>query len=145
MFRNRKSEKCSIEDYVKTVRDLLEAGAYEEGEKKIIEAMQNYPHAPEPHNLYGILLEMKKDHAMAMRHFRAGWALDPSCEPVNVNLYNFGTFSRDKKFAYTEEDCPKEPITPVEIKFDANGVGHTVKQYETQCDANGLVHVVRRK
>ena len=145
MFKNRKSEINSIDEYVAVVRDLLEAGNLAEGEKKIIEAMGKYPHAPEPHNLYGILLEMKKEHALAMRHFRAGWALDPTYTPVNVNLYNFGTFSKNKKYAYTEADCPNEEITPTEITFDQNGVGHVEKKYETQCDENGLVHVVRRK
>lgn len=68
-------------------------------------AMEQYPNAAEPHNLYGILLEEAGNHTGAMKHFRAAAALDPTYLPARKNLERFGSFERDEKIYYTEEDC----------------------------------------
>ena len=110
------------------VREMIGRKDYEECEKLICSAMGMYPHAPEPHNLLGILLETLDDHLLAMKHFRAAWALDPTYRPVRRNLDNYASFSERSSAAYDESDCKDAPMLPeVEIVYDQHGIGHVVK------------------
>ena len=90
------------------VKKLIRMRDYENCETLIRSAMGKHPHAPEPHNLIGILLEKKGDHPMAMRHFRAAWALDPAYIPARRNLECYGTFFSSGKCSYDAGDCPAE-------------------------------------
>lgn len=111
MFGNRKNtECCSIQDYITSIQKLCEAYNYTEVEKLIVEALGKFPHSPVPQNLYGILLEMKGDYSLAMKHFRAGWALDPTYQPVNVNLQNIGSFTKNRRFAFSQADVEAEEL-----------------------------------
>ena len=105
------------------VRELININDYMSCVELIRNAMSINPHAPEPHNLFGILLEKNEDHLLAMRHFRAAWALDPTYIPARQNLIHYGTFYSNCKCAYDESDCPKENIVSNKIKFDAHGIG----------------------
>ena len=91
-----------------SVKALAVNGEYETCFKMAYAAMENYPHAPHPHNLAGILLEKTGDHLGAMKHFRAAWALDPAYRPANVNLQTYGTFYSSGAAAFDESDCPSE-------------------------------------
>ncbi|HHU78393.1 MAG TPA: hypothetical protein GXZ29_05875 [Clostridiales bacterium] len=90
----------------KAVRKLVEQKEYSKCELLIKDAMRKYPHAPQPHNLIGILLEKKGDHVAAMKHFRAAWALDPTYIPARCNLERFGSLYPNEKCAFDESDCP---------------------------------------
>lgn len=70
--------------------------------------MRDYPHAPHPHNLMGILLEKQGNHLSAMKHFRAAWALDPTYLPCRINLDRYGSFFNQGNCAFDEQDCPPE-------------------------------------
>ena len=83
-----------------TVRELISLQDYEKCESLIRSAMGKYLHAPELHNLIGILLEKEGDHLTAMKHFRAAWALDPTYIPARQNLDCYGTFYSSGKCAY---------------------------------------------
>ena len=72
---------------------------------EICRAMSRHPDAPEPHNLLGLLLESQRDHASAMRHFRAAYALDPSYLPARENIMDFGRFDRKPRKCFTPADC----------------------------------------
>lgn len=109
---------CSI------VRELADKGEYGKCEFLISDAMGKYPHAPEPHNLTGVLLEKNGDHAAAMRHFRAAWALDPTYLPARQNLESFGTFYSKGLYAFDESDCPKEKHAEYVTVYDEHGIGH---------------------
>ncbi|SKA00441.1 hypothetical protein [Anaerorhabdus furcosa] len=87
------------------VKQFLNEKKYSECEAIIRNAMQSYPHAPQPHNLLGLLLEDSGEHPIAMKHFRAAWALDPSYLPARVNLEIYGTFSKCHTRAFDENDC----------------------------------------
>jgi len=69
-----------------TVRAYVRESDYQKCEFLILDAMKKFPHAPEPHNLIGLLLEMQGDHLAAMKHFRAAWALDPTSEPFSPEV-----------------------------------------------------------
>ncbi len=89
-----------------SVRKYTAERNYQKCVALICEAMGKYPHSPEPHNLFGIVLEKEGDHVEAMKHFRAAWALDPTYLPARQNLEYYGTFYCQGKCAFDEDDCP---------------------------------------
>lgn len=117
------AELCNI------ARELVKQKKYQECELLIRNSMSKYPHAAEPHNLFGVLLEMLGDHLSAMKHFRAAWALDPTYIPARHNLEHYGTFISKSKCAFDESDCPEEKRDNMyQIKNDSQGVGHFVRR-----------------
>lgn len=115
-----------------TVREFISLQDYEKCESLIRSAMGKYPHAPEPHNLIGILLEKKGDHLTAMKHFRAAWALDPTYIPARQNLDCYGTFYSSGKCVYDESDCEEEENAGKQnnykVEYDTHGVGRFVRR-----------------
>ena len=87
------------------VRDMIKKRHFCECEELITQAMSKFPHAPQPHNLYGILLENLGDHLTALKHFKAAWDLDPAYIPARYNLNRYGSFYPTGQSAYVEEDC----------------------------------------
>lgn len=87
-----------------TIKLLAHQQDFAECEKLIAEAMSMYPHAPQPHNLMGVLFEMKDEHAAAIKHFRAAWSLDPTYLPARHNLDNFASFYSVDRYAFDEND-----------------------------------------
>lgn len=116
--KNEMNTLCSI------VRELVNKGELKKCEPLLSDALGKYPHAPEPHNLIGILLEKMGDHLMAMKHFRAAWALDPTYLPARQNLENFGTFFSKGRCAFDESDCPEEKHEEYITEYDERGIGH---------------------
>lgn len=111
------------------IRKLIERNEYKKGELLVKEAIGKYPHAPEPHNLLGLLLEVQDDHLTAMKHFRAAWALDPTYLPVRQNMDLFGSLYPNGKWAYDESDCPLEKKDDkYGVEYDTYGVGHIVRK-----------------
>lgn len=110
------------------IRDLVLGRRYEECISPICQAMENYPHAPQPHNLLGIVLEKMGDHVTAMKHFRAAWALDPSYLPASHNLHTYGTFFSSGGCAFDESDIPPLPESNLEIVYDDRGIGHVLSK-----------------
>ena len=92
--------KSNLYTFCKAGKKLINKGKYEESRLLAADAMKNYPDAPEPHNIFGIVLEKQGNHASAMRHFRAAYALDPSYAPARQNLENFGTFEQNLGCAF---------------------------------------------
>ncbi|HML48408.1 MAG TPA: hypothetical protein PKE04_16820, partial [Clostridia bacterium] len=90
------------------VRELMAKGAYPECEARIAEAMGKHPHAPQPHNLIGILLEKTGDTRVAMKHFRAACALDPKYLPARRNAERVASFFVHAASAFDETDCFEE-------------------------------------
>lgn len=119
-----------IRTLCKTIRELIDVKDYEKCESMICSAMERYPHAPEPHNLIGILLEKRGDHLTAMKHFRAAWALDPTYVPARQNLDCYGTFFSSGNCAYDESDCKAEEKSEdrinYKIKYDEHGIGRII-------------------
>lgn len=122
-----------------SVRAFVIDGAYETGIEAICRAMERYPHAPQPHNLLGIILEKTGKHADAMKHFRAAWALDPTYLPANHNLIIYGTFYSNGTCAFDESDVPSAPAAERERE---NGRDARKKRYEN--DGRGFGRAARR-
>ena len=88
------------------VRDYLSRKDYKQCNEEICYAMYLHPHAPEPHNLMGILLEVERDHAGAMKHFRASQDLDPTYRPALENMMDFARFDqKHPRCRFTFSDC----------------------------------------
>ena len=92
------SELCNM------VRRLTKQRNFSDCERVIAAAMSEYPHAPQPHNLMGVLFKIKDDPATAMKHFRAACSLDPSYTPVRHNLHNFASLYTVGAFVFDETD-----------------------------------------
>ena len=68
--------------------------------------LQN-PHSAIPHNLMGILMEKENNHVLAMKHFRAAYALDPTYIPARYNMEQYGKhdLGRTRKTRMTVDEA----------------------------------------
>ena len=110
------------------VRESVQLGNFESCIEEIRSAMAQYPDAPHPHNLLGIILEKQGDHPSAMRHFRAAWALDPTYLPAEENLKTYATYYSRGRCAYDESDCGGGRSDSFSIIYDAQGIGHVTRR-----------------
>ena len=102
----KKSESGDIKRFCLRVRESMLLGDYEKCLEDICYGLYHYPHAPEPHNLMGILLEKQSNHLLAMKHFRAALDLDPTYEPAKANIAAFANFNlHGQEGAFTYDDC----------------------------------------
>lgn len=85
-----KSDK-ELQDYLalekssQEIKELLQ-NSPQECETKIIQLLMQYPDAPQPQNLLGVIAEIKNDKLLAMKHYRAAWALAPNYRPARANI-----------------------------------------------------------
>lgn len=102
-------ETEDLKNLCDTVRNNVREGKWEECEKLIPKYMELYPHSAVPHNLMGIVLEKRRKHVDAMRHFRAAAALDASYKPVNFNMELFSAFEKmwNDEPAFDIRDCER--------------------------------------
>ena len=110
------------------VRQSVTLGSFDDCIAEVRNAMAEYPDAPQPHNLLGIILEKQGNHPSAMRHFRAAWALDPTYAPAEANLKTYATFYSRGQSAYDESDCKLEASENYSIIYDAMGIGHVTRR-----------------
>ncbi|MDO4740403.1 MAG: hypothetical protein Q4A66_07020 [Eubacteriales bacterium] len=132
-----------LEQLCASVRAFVIDGAYDSCMEPICRAMAHYPDAPQPHNLLGIVLEKTGDHAGAMKHFRAAWALDPTYRPANHNMHIYATFYSDGKCAFDESDVPPPPESTIEIVCDERGIGRIERKWKFEYDRHGVGRAVR--
>lgn len=126
---NRKKETArELKQLCESVRGLVADKEYSACFGPICQAMEQHPHAPQPHNLLGIVLEKTGDHCSAMRHFRAALALDPTYLPATHNLNTYGTFFSTGSCAFDESDVPPEPPSRVKVEYGAYGIGRIVRR-----------------
>ena len=122
------AQSGTLDNLCSRVRESVRLGNFEECIQEIRNAMAEYPDAPQPHNLLGILLEKQGNHPSAMRHFRAAWALDPTYAPAEENLKTYATFYSRGRSAYDESDCERPETGSYSIAYDATGIGHVLRR-----------------
>lgn len=130
---DRVKEKAAEQDPMymlcENIRTMVKKQDLENSRVMICRAMADYPDAPQPHNLMGILLEKKGEHEAAMKHFRAAWALNQGYLPARMNLELFGGFAQKGEPAYQESDCIQESKpNRFKVEFDVDGIGHVVRK-----------------
>ncbi|MDZ5724170.1 hypothetical protein [Acetobacterium sp. K1/6] len=122
--------KKAFEEYMASAKRDLKTGDYFLAEEKIKKAMNENPHSPAVHNLYGILEELLKEENLAHKHYRAAIALDPAYKPAMRNLERISTFEeRTRKGHIDFGDEPEQPEEDLYIiEYDRNHVGHLHKK-----------------
>ena len=70
-----------LSDLITKAKAMIDAREFDACEALLATAMFQNPHSAVPHNLMGLLLEKKRRHEDAMKHFRASNALDPAYAP----------------------------------------------------------------
>lgn len=131
MLREPETAPSRLRALCDTVRSCCREGNYDKCRAVICASMEEYPDAPEPHNLLGVLLEQEGKHGMAMRHFRAALDLEPSYLPARHNLEHYGTFFTEGSCAFDESDCPKEKEEPLITELDERGICHVIRRDRT--------------
>lgn len=120
----------TFEEYIDLAKKALKEGEYLLAEEKMKKAMNEDPHSPIVHNLYGILEELIKEDNLAHKHYRAAYALDPTYKPAQRNLERISTFG--KQTAKRSIDFGDEPDEDEEalyvVEYDKNHVGHLQKK-----------------
>ena len=94
-----------LNDLIAKAKEMIEHREFDPCEALLAIAMFQNPHSAVPHNLMGLLLEKKRKHEDAMKHFRAANALDPAYAPARWNLEGFAEFYKTRKDAYSVSDC----------------------------------------
>lgn len=94
-----------LNDLIAKAKEMIEHREFDPCEALLATAMFQNPHSAVPHNLMGLLLEKKRKHEDAMKHFRAANALDPAYTPARWNLEGFAEFYKTRKDAYSVSDC----------------------------------------
>lgn len=112
-----------------------------EGKKMAALAMEKYPDAAQPHNLYGAILEMTGQHVAAMKHFRAALALDPTYEPANYNLEQYGTLTLEGKHCVFDEEDLEEKKIPSHTSAKKQSVNSTLRMILYPSYRNKAVNV----
>ena len=90
-----------LNDFCSLIKLEIDLGNLDECLELVKDKMKEYPHSPVPHNLLGILMEIRGNHELAMKHFRAAWALDPCYEPASKNLGNLAIYGTNKKYIFS--------------------------------------------
>ena len=86
----------------------LQSFRYEKAYEDILEAMEERPDAPQPHNLLGIYYELGGEIDLARRHYRAAYSLDPTFSPACRNLEQISlalSNERPRIFDFGEAFC----------------------------------------
>ena len=128
MTQETNTRSTQLQTLCAAVRKYAAARDYQKCAAMICKAMGEFPSAPQPHNLFGIVLEKEGDHVLAMKHFRAAYALDPTYTPARQNLEVYGTFYSCGKCAFDESDCPEEAPSPYAARYDEKGTGQAVRR-----------------
>ena len=110
------------------VKELVKNGNGSQADDLICKAMSAYPHAPQPHNLLGVLLELQGKHVAAMNHFRAALALDPTYRPANTNLNTCGSGFTKGSCAFDESDCQRTGSGYYTMSYDSRKIGHVIRR-----------------
>lgn len=142
--RNQDPISNELDILCNTVKELVSQKNYEACLSHICKAMESHPHAPQPHNLLGIVLEMMGDHLTAMKHFRAALALDPTYPPVTHNLNIYGTFFSNGSCAFDESDIISTQKNTVKAVKNDRGIERIMSQTKIEYDEYGIGHVVKR-
>ena len=109
----------------------LRENEYRLAQLLITDAMRDDSAEPSAHNLLGVLAELSGEPALAGKHFRAAYALDPSYKPASRNLdritsirYNLANGGQD----YGDEPETIEENSGYVIEYDEKNIGRLKKK-----------------
>lgn len=119
-----------FDEYVDLAKKALKEGDFSLAEESIKKSMNESPHSPITHNLYGILEELLKEDNLAHKHYRAAYALDPTYKPAIRNLERISAYDdRTRKTSIDFGDVPEEEEDDLYVvEYDEKHVGHLRKK-----------------
>lgn len=103
------NEYQMLEELGEKVKRLIDEDQ-NECKELVIQALVEYPHAPQPQNLLGIIAEKSHDLSLAMKHYRAAWALAPNYRPSRENIDRLVSMTATHCCYYDEKDCDEKPM-----------------------------------
>lgn len=89
------------------MKQLICSDQLQEAFQNIYDFIAKHPDSAIPHNLLGIIYEKKRNHVLAMKHFRVAWCLNPTYLPAQENMSNFSSFEPMHRFFYEKSECSK--------------------------------------
>lgn len=92
----KQSDLSTFEDYIEYAKKCILANDYVLAEDYLKKAIDKNIDAPEPHNLMGVISELRNDLHHAQIHYRAALSLDPTYHPADVNLQRTVQFKYDR-------------------------------------------------
>lgn len=123
------AERNELQALTQWLRIQLQSQPAAECEAQIAAAMRSYPHSPVPHNLMGILYSCLHQNLLALKHFRAAAALDPTYAPARCNLERCTSMRRQGGFVYEESECSLDTAANRwKIVLDEKGIRHVVRR-----------------
>lgn len=87
------------EDY-DVIVNLLKTKHLNESYLLIVEMFKKYPDDPWAHNLLGCWNEIRGDAILAMKHYRAAYALSPAYDASRMNIIEFQMHTRPINHIY---------------------------------------------
>lgn len=91
--------------FICTLKRLIQDKEFKECEVLLSSLMFQNPHDAVPHNLMGLVCEYQGNHVLAMKHFRAAYALDPTYTPSSWNMEYYGRYNEHKHCAFLTVEC----------------------------------------
>jgi Flp pilus assembly protein TadD len=82
----------------------------EEAYKYIMDACEEDPNAPQPHNLLGVWYECKGKNDLARKHYRVAYVLDPTYIPASENLERVSTLMPYRRIPVNYGEVPVEDM-----------------------------------
>lgn len=120
----------AFEKHLEKAVNALQAKDYAAAQQYIEYAMLENAHAPQVHNLLGILAELAGDLSLAGKHYRAAYALDPAYKPAGRNLERITSFAYKPGNENPDfgDQSEAEEIIPYSLEDDDNNIGHLRKK-----------------
>ena len=100
-------EYLILEEFSQEMKELF-AYCPQKCEEKILEVLSRYPDAPQPQNLLGILAEYKNNKILAMKHYRAAWALAADYSPSSENISRLAELDYHRQYYFHVKDVQQK-------------------------------------
>ena len=92
----KQTDLSTFKDYIEFSKKCILAKDYVSAEIYLKKAIDKNIDAPEPHNLMGVISELRNDLHNAQIHYRAALSLDPTYHAADVNLQRTVQYKYDK-------------------------------------------------
>jgi Flp pilus assembly protein TadD len=109
-----------FEKYIKEAIADIKKHEYKNAYHFILNAINADPNRPESHNLLGIWYELCGEDALARKHYRMAYVLDPIFKPASINLERVSTLFPIKSIPidYGEEKTSENLKPEQDVKVE---------------------------
>jgi Flp pilus assembly protein TadD len=94
------SNSPDYQEEVAVIVTLLKQKTFNESYNLILDLLRKYPNEPWAHNLLGCWFEMQGEVILAMKHYRAAYALSPAYDASRMNVIEFQMQTRSVNQIY---------------------------------------------